>query len=377
MSTRALVLFFSPVAYFKGGAERSLLDLVANPGIEPHVLVPGDGTIHEKMNSLGIATSIIDLGDIENVHRPFNFRKGLAAARSTVAAVRSLLRISKRQGIDVVHSNGLKPHVISALARRVGGPPVVVHIRDIPLTGAEKLVWKLLQQSSDRLVLVSKACWPGAHLPRNARVIHNGVDITAITPIAFRPGSPLRIGFIGRIDAAKGLHLLLDWLDEARKAGIKLKLIVRGRFDSSDSGYRNLIEARIQELKLQDHVDIQGFIADPHAVYSDIDVVCVPSHVPDPLPRSVMESMTRGIPVIAYPSGGILDMIEHQQTGFLANTAAEFITATRLILSDERLIARVLSGARNKIATEFAITTTYQKLNDLYDAIAPCPRSPL
>ena len=39
------VLFLSPVGFFKGGAERSLQDLLANPQITPFVMAPEDGPI--------------------------------------------------------------------------------------------------------------------------------------------------------------------------------------------------------------------------------------------------------------------------------------------------------------------------------------------
>jgi glycosyltransferase involved in cell wall biosynthesis len=340
------------------------MDLVANPAVDPHVLVPGEGPIDEKMASLGIPTSLFDFGEIENVHRPFNLRKGLAAARDTVSAVRRLLRICAQHRIDIVHSNGLKPHVVSALARRVGGPPAVAHIRDIPFTSAEKAVWRLLRRGADRLILVSRACWPDEKLPRNVAVIHNGVDISAIALREFRPASPLRIGFIGRIDAAKGLHLLLAWIAEGRRSGLEPRLIVRGRFDND--AYRDQIEAQITRLGMQGQVDFQGFIADAGAVYADIDVVCVPSHVPDPLPRSVMEPMARGIPVIAYPAGGILDMVEHRQTGFLARDAGEFLAAVSSIQSDLSITREIAANARSRIETSFCLESAYRSLDKIY-----------
>ena len=42
------VLFLSPVPDFKGGAERSLWDLVANPQIEPLLVVPAEGALSTR-----------------------------------------------------------------------------------------------------------------------------------------------------------------------------------------------------------------------------------------------------------------------------------------------------------------------------------------
>jgi glycosyltransferase involved in cell wall biosynthesis len=278
--------------------------------------------------------------------------------------VRALRRICTQHQIEIVHSNGLKPHIVSALARFVGGPPTIAHIRDIPFTSAEKAVWRLLRHAADRVILVSSACWPDEKLPRNVIVIRNGVDVSSILVREFHPAAPLRIGFIGRIDAAKGLHLLLSWIAEAKRAALDLRLIVRGRFDSQP--YRAQIDAEIGRLGMEHCVEFQSFVADPEAVYSDIDAVCVPSHVPDPLPRAVMEPMARGIPVIAYPAGGILDMIEDRRTGFLASNAHEFVVAVSSMRAASPLLSEILSNARARIETDFSLELAYRNLDKIY-----------
>jgi glycosyltransferase involved in cell wall biosynthesis len=117
---------------------------------------------------------------------------------------------------------------------------------------------------------------------------------------------------------------------------------------------------------VRSQVDFQGFVADAGAVYADIDVVCVPSHVPDPLPRSVMEPMARGIPVIAYPAGGILDMIEHRQTGFLAQDAAEFLAAVSSIQADSSVVREIVANARSRIEGGFCLESAYRSLDKIY-----------
>jgi glycosyltransferase involved in cell wall biosynthesis len=363
------VLFFSPVAYFKGGAERSLLDLLTNPEIEPHVLAPADGPILQKTRSLGIPGDVVNFGAVESVHRPFTFGKGLAATKSAISAVRTILRICDERGIDILHSNGLKAHVLACAARTFGGPPTVVHIRDIPFTGAEKSVWQLLRRTADQMVLVSRACWPNVPLPSNASVVHNGIEVPQMALQPFRPRIPLTIGFIGRISTQKGLHLLLNWMHEAKKTNLELQLIVRGSFEQPDNGYQQQIEMLIRSLKLS-NISLEGFVSDADKVYSGIDVVCVPSHVPDPLPRSVMEPMARGIPVIAYPAGGIPEMIEDGATGFIVANANEFLAAIRALMYEQRTIDTIIAAARKRIECEFSLPTLHSAMLNIYTALA-------
>lgn len=359
------VLLFSPVSYFKGGAERSLLDLLDNPEIIPCVAAPAEGPILAEARSRGIEAYVVPFGSIDIVHRPFKIRDGFAALRSLWVAIGQLKEVCRSANIQVVHSNGLKAHVVNSLARLLGGRPAVVHIRDIPLTPQEKLVWRLLRFCADRVVMVSRACWPYASLPANVRVVHNGIEVPEVPVAPERNASgALVVGFIGRIDAAKGLHLLLDWM-KPLPGRAETRLVVRGRFDSNDQRYEREVRDQVTRNGLTSLVRFEGFVTDREAVYRGIDVVCVPSHVPDPLPRSVMEPMAAGIPVIAYPAGGILEMITNEECGLLAANEPEFQQALD-VLSSNTARQAIIKRARERMRKNFSKPLLYQQLNKIY-----------
>ena len=52
--SRLRVLFFAAVPNFKGGAARSLMDLLTNPGVDPFLAVPAEGPIGAQADTLGI-----------------------------------------------------------------------------------------------------------------------------------------------------------------------------------------------------------------------------------------------------------------------------------------------------------------------------------
>ena len=53
------------------------------------------------------------------------------------------------------------------------------------------------------------------------------------------------------------------------------------------------------------------------ACYSAADAFLIPS-LEDNLPYTVMESLACGTPVIAFTTGGIPDMVQHEYNGYLA-----------------------------------------------------------
>jgi glycosyltransferase involved in cell wall biosynthesis len=365
------VLYFSPVGYFKGGAERSLFDLLANPDVMPVLVVPEEGAIADKARAQGIRCHVLPFGMIADIRRPFSFAKGLQTAKDVWRTAAQLKRLAREEGAEVVHSNGLKAHMINGAAYLLGGAKAVMHIRDIPYTRSEILVWKVMRHLSAALVLVSRACWPEEGvLPSKVHVIHNGTPLVPESDVQPRTeGAPLTLAFVGRIHPAKGLHLLLDWLATAKAQGLQAHLSIRGSFSEDAPEYEGQIQVQIARLGLSDVVSFTGFLNDAQQVYAGVDIVVVPSETPDPLPRSVMESMARGIPVLGYPAGGIGDMIIDGETGFLVKDAASFTRAIAAITQDAAALQRLTTQARAKIAADFTIPNLHHSLRALYSKL--------
>lgn len=368
MPVKPCIVFLSPVSYFKGGAERSLQDLLSNPGITPILLAPEDGPILEAGRKKNIECHVLDFGTVNSIRRPFTFSKGFTALLSLYKAAVNLKRLAQTQKASAVHSNGLKAHMINCCARWMGGPKAIVHIRDIPYTRPEKLVWRIMYFMCDHMVLVSAACWPGHKLPPKCAVIHNGINVPTNLRAAqtFLSGAPLTLGFVGRIHPAKGLHLLLDWMAHALKDGHTLRLSVRGSYSEDAPEYEKQIAAKIVQLNLTDRVEFLGHIDEPSKVYLGIDIVVVPSEVPDPLPRSVMEAMAQGLIVFGYPAGGITDMIEDGKTGFLVKDAESFACALSKLGEVSGLGEHIIRSAHERISNKFTINNLHNSTVRLY-----------
>jgi spore coat protein SA len=123
------------------------------------------------------------------------------------------------------------------------------------------------------------------------------------------------ISFIGRITPEKGLyHLLLASKILAQK-GYKFKLLISGpagQFDKENfEGYPKLCFNLINGLNISGYVKYLGGLEreDLRDLYCASDLVVVPSIWEDPCPTVVLEAMATGKPVVAYPSGGILELI--------------------------------------------------------------------
>ncbi len=366
------IIFLSPVSYFKGGAERSLFDLLSNQNIKPILLAPDIGELFDRACSLNIETSILPFGTIQNIRRPFTFAQGFKALNSLIKSAQQLKLLADTSGAQIVHSNGLKAHMINCLSYRLGGAKAILHIRDIPYTSTEKLIWRIMHVLCSSMILVSRACWYESNLPKKAVVIHNGMILSQDTNVInqqnlIRENKILKFGFIGRIHPAKGLHLLIQWLHAAQEQGFNVNLSVRGTYSSDAIGYEVEINSLIQKLNMESSIKFTGFIQDTATLYKNVDIVVVPSEVPDPLPRSVMESMAYGIPVFGYPAGGIFEMIEDGKTGFLVANSEQFLSAIRKFQKSPELLNQMIDNAKQKIHSEFTIDALHKNINRIYN----------
>lgn len=359
---RPVVLFVSPVSDLKGGAERVLLDLLDNPAIRPALAVPEEGELAAIARARCIPLHFFDLGAVSAVHRPPRPGDLLRAARAATRCTRQLAEAARATGAALVHTNGLKVHVIGAILRRLHGIPVIAHIHDIPHTRFEQAIWRGVVAGVTRTVMVSRPCFPGKRLPVSVRVLANGIDAGGLPdhPARAVPECPV-IGFVGRFHRFKGLHLLLDWFEHAAARRPALRLLIRGRADAEGRAYWEALQPRIAALQAAGRCEVVGWAGPGADPYDGIDVLAVPSDIPDPCPRVVIEAALRGVPAIGYPAGGIPGLIGSEAYGALARTPEEFTRALdRLLASDVYGVVSAAAAARAR--AEFSLAAFWGAL---------------
>jgi glycosyltransferase involved in cell wall biosynthesis len=85
----------------------------------------------------------------------------------------------------------------------------------------------------------------------------------------------------------------------------------------------------------------------------------------------IMESMSCGIPIIAFDIGGNPDMIEHQQNGYLAKPfeSEDLARGMGWVLEDEERHKQLSYNARQKVLKSFDFKRIIPKYIELYKDI--------
>jgi len=339
------ILFLSPAAQL-GGAERVLLDMIASvhpalpAGSEIHLIALADGPLVEAARALRVQTQVLPmpaplsrLGDSAAEGNCFRF--GWLALRTTPSLtgyVKQLRRAVRAIDPDIIHSNGIKTHVLSRFI--VGATPhakLIWHIHD--LLGQRAVVGKLLRRFASRTDLAIAISHAVADDIRNAlpgvrvELLLNATDIDHFSPgdgnapeldclAGFEHRDDvIRVGLVATYARWKGHDVFLDAAARALAANERPELrfyIVGGPiYETAGSQFsRAELVEQAKRLGIADHVGFVDFLADPVQAYRALDIVVHASTRPEPFGRTIVEAMSCGRAVIISRAGGAAELFD-------------------------------------------------------------------
>jgi glycosyltransferase involved in cell wall biosynthesis len=104
-------------------------------------------------------------------------------------------------------------------------------------------------------------------------------------------------------------------------------------------------------------------------LYNAADVLALPSHQ-DNLPNTVMEALACGMPCVTFNIGGMPDMIDHQQNGYLAEPYSidDLAYGIQWVLSEADK-ATLSHNARKKILTQFSMEVVAKQYIAVYEQV--------
>lgn len=187
------------------------------------------------------------------------------------------------------------------------------------------------------------------------KVLNHGIHPLARTPITGLGQRPLRFGFVGRIDHAKGVHVLLKAM---RMAGVEGKAELHIHGDATRPKDRAEWAAVLQSLGPAPWVHVHGrFERDQiERVLAALDVVVLPSICPESFGLVVAEALSAGRPVLSTRCGGPEDQIEEGVNGWLvdANNAQAMSARIRALVGmPHRVLEAALSSISKKGHDEY------------------------
>lgn len=197
------------------------------------------------------------------------------------------------------------------------------------------------------LWLMSEALKSPLMAEQNVVAIPNPLDIEIFKPLPH--ANRRRVLFVAQYvnNPMKGMQ----YLDEAEK------IINAGNSDCE----------RVEILALGRDIPYISDIHEMSKLYASVDAFVLPS-LSENLPNTIMEAMACGVPCVSFRVGGIPEMIDHLENGYLANykDAADLAKGILYVLDDANH-KRLAENARHKIISCYSEKSVAERYIKIYN----------
>lgn len=311
------VLHLSASVAYGGGEEhlRVLLSGLARLGWDVALACPPASPVRERLAGAGVA-----------------FRDWGPFAPADPRAARALLGLLARAPANLVHSHNPLEDVTAAAARVARpGLAAVTTVHDRPaMDGAGRrrrdlnahLYRWVLRMGFDRVIAVSRAtrndvvAFAGVS-PHRVRAVANGIDLARLARAPDRAQARARLG-VPEEAVVFGMGARVETLSH-RKKGVDVFLAAAARIlparPEAQAWIVGLgpraeaeVRARLAAAAWGGRVTLRPFLRDFPDVLAAWDVAVLPS-LYEGLPRSVVEAMAMGLPVVASAVDGVMEAV--------------------------------------------------------------------
>jgi len=201
--------------------------------------------------------------------------------------------------------------------------------------------------------------------PDRQVVVHNGMPDV---PPVFRSDpttDPPRLVMVARFESPKDHDTLLRALTTCQDLPWELQLI-------GDGPLQRACRARVADLGLTHRVIFAGARHDVAELLAQAQVFVLSTRW-EGFPRSILEAMRAGLPVVASAVGGVHEAVADGLNGFVVPSGADEPLAARLrtLLGDPALRAGLGAEGRRRYETHFTFETMLARTLEVYAALAP------
>lgn len=283
-----------------------------------------------------------------------------------------LLRILKRKlrkaRPKILHAHGFKAALYAWLAKPRGCKLIITHHGRTGHTLKVKVyewIESRILKKADAVIAVSgsmksELSLTGIH-HKKLFLVENLLTLNLKTRIESKAGN-LRLLYIGRLSPEKGCHVLLEALKVSNE---NIELVVIG--DGVER--KRLIDLR-NTFNLGSNVLFAGFQKDVAAYLQKADALVMPSFT-EGQPLALIEACCMGIPVIASRVGGIPELIQDGENGYLfeAGNAADLAKQIQKLIRNMTELTEATKVRQQSMQTRFAPETWAQTTLATYDQV--------
>jgi glycosyltransferase involved in cell wall biosynthesis len=243
-----------------------------------------------------------------------------------------------------------------------------------------RLIDRLARSGSDVIVANSEAVRRDVIereriAPDQVLVIHNGVTVRPEPTPARRAEARARWGFkasdfvigcVANLKPRKGIETLVRaFALRAQEQDSRLRLVLIG-----DGPLRSHLKRIVEEVGLASAVVFHGTEPEPWRMLAGMDLFVHPSES-EGMPNAVLEAAAAGLPIVATPAGGTVEIVLDGVTGLLTPPGDESAMAAAIgqLVDDPELRGRLGAAARARAESAFGMERFVSETISLYERL--------
>jgi len=352
-----------------GGSERQQTELIKRlPAERYEQIIAG-------MQNHGHFLEEIRERGVEVVNFPFNSLYN----RNALRQYRSLARLIKERGIQLIHCHDFYSNIFGAIAAKLARRKTLITSRrymGLVFSPAQRLVQRLAYSFSAAIISNSEAV---ARLMvrkelvprRKIHCIYNGIDTDRFRPLppsaqlaeslGLLNGAPV-VGTVARLHPRKGQETLIRAAATIHGKHPDVRFLIVG-----DGPARNDLEGLAQELGVADVVVFAGERGNVPELLALMRISVLAS-LTESFPNAVLEAMACALPVVATNVGGVPELVTDGETGYLVPAENPDALADRIfkILDNPGLASGMGNLARKRAVEKFSCDKLIENVEALY-----------
>lgn len=285
----------------------------------------------------------------------------------------------KRNVIDLVHLHSANAHGLAILAVLLGNKTSMILSRRVifPIKQNWFSRYKYNHSYIKKIICVSDAVKEIIRREINDKnkciTIYDGINLSKFSRTHNSylrahynlSNSTILIGNIAALSADKGLFTFIDSAKILINEGLNAKFFIIGTGELQGN-----LQNYISQHQLNHSVFLTGFLSDMPHIIPELDIVVMSSEK-EGLGSSLLDAMACGTPVIATATGGIPEIVIHEQTGLLApvGDATAIANQIKKILDNPSLKQRLIHNAFQHLQNHFTIEKMGENTLKVYQEI--------
>lgn len=366
MTKTCLYVQTNPIGQM-GGAAHSLIGItrkIKEHGWNPHVAVSTGSLLIDELRAIGVTVTPFDLRPM-NLHAPL--QTGLNFFR--------WIQLLKDVQPVIIHENTFGESLAFGWTPKILGIPYISHVR---FPGSSDHFRYVLRRVPTPAAFIFNSFAMQASCSNEINkyassaaqyVVHNAIDLSAFTPKEKPPSPPFRIAIIGNLAPYKRHDVFLQIAQGILKIRKDVEFLIMG----DHSGYPGRIEqlkAQSELLNISEWVKFLGYCRDVPQQLSKVHVVVHPANF-EAFGRVVLESIAAGRPVVGSNNGGIPEIIDDGETGFLVDIGDinGYVKAVLQLIEDKCLWENMSAAGSKRAHSRFTLDDHVKYLAEIYDEI--------